>query len=127
MAENDDELARGYFELKRASIDAEFWKRFGLQPDWCGKRILDVGCGHGAMAVQVAQAGATVLGVDIDEERIDFASRNLSERFPELVNTVTFRASDALTLPADEPFDIIVCKDTFEHVADVMSLVKQCR
>jgi 2-polyprenyl-3-methyl-5-hydroxy-6-metoxy-1,4-benzoquinol methylase len=118
-----EEYARRYFEEQFAS-NAEYWKRFGFQPDWYGKRVLDVGCGHGALSVEIAQAGATVLGVDLDEFRIDFANRNLNGRFPELMERVRFRAVNALTLPVDEPFDVIVSKDTFEHVADVTSLVK---
>jgi SAM-dependent methyltransferase len=118
-----EEYARNYFAEQHAS-NAEYWRRFGLQPDWRGKRVLEVGCGHGALSVQMAQAGATVLGVDLDKGRIDFANRNLSEHFPDLLNKVTFRAVDALTLPTDEPFDIIVSKDTFEHVADLKLLMK---
>jgi hypothetical protein len=36
------------------------------------------------MSVEIAQAGATVLGVDLHEGRIDFANRNLAQRFPHL-------------------------------------------
>ena len=82
MAESDA-YARQYFDEQQES-NAEYWRRFGLAPDWTSKRVLDVGCGHGAMSVEIAQAGATVLGVDLDEGRIDFANRNLAQRFPHL-------------------------------------------
>jgi hypothetical protein len=29
-----------------------------------------------------------------------------------------------MSLPTDQPVDVIVAKDTFEHVADVASLLK---
>jgi SAM-dependent methyltransferase len=122
MAESDG-YARQYFDEQRES-NAEYWRRFGLAPDWNNKRVLDVGCGHGAMSVEIAQAGATVVGVDLDEGRIDFANRNLAQRFPHLTERLAFRAIDATSLPADQPFDIIVSKDTFEHVDDVASLLK---
>lgn len=118
-----EEHARRYFDEQQDS-NAEYWRRFGAAPDWSGKRVLDVGCGHGAMSVEIAQAGATVLGVDLDEGRIDFANRNLTQRFPHLTERVAFRAVDATSLPTDQPFDVIVSKDTFEHVADVASLLK---
>src|SRR5262245_42328051 len=38
---------------------------FGLRP---GTRILDVGCGTGALLVELARAGATVTGLDTFEE-----------------------------------------------------------
>lgn len=118
-----EEYALQYFEGQAAS-NAEYWRRFGATPEWTGKRVLDVGCGHGAMSIEIAQAGGSVLGVDLDEGRIAFANRVLAQRFPQLLERVTFRAVDATTLPVDQRFDVIVSKDTFEHVADVASLLK---
>jgi len=118
-----EEYARQYFEEQEES-NKEYWRRFGTAPDWTGKRVLDVGCGHGALSIEIAQGGGRVVGVDLDEGRIAFASRNLAQRFPHLLNRVTFRAVDATSLPVDQPFDVIVSKDTFEHVADVASLLK---
>ncbi len=123
MAETD-ECARRYFD-EQGDSNREFWRRFGASPCWDGKRVLEVGCGHGALSIEIAQAGASVLGVDLDEIRIDFANRNLAQRFPHLVNCVTFQAVDAATLPPDQLFDVIVSKDTFEHVEDLTSLLKE--
>lgn len=122
MAESE-EYARQYFEEQAAS-NREFWRRLGVAPEWAGKRVLDLGCGHGALSVELAQAGASVLGIDLDEGRIAFANRNLAQRFPQLLNRVTFQAVDAAALPAEQLFDAVVTKDTFEHVADVESLLK---
>ena len=118
-----EEYARTYFQEQDAS-NKEFWRRFGAPVDWAGKRVLEVGCGHGAMSVEFAQQGAEVVGVDLDEGRIAFANRNLAERFPHLLDRVTFQAVEATSLPVDQPFDVIVSKDTFEHVADIAALLK---
>lgn len=112
------EFADEYFRISALSND-DFWKRFGGEPDWCGLRVLDLGCGHGAMSVRIGRAGGTVVGVDLNEERIDYAKRNLALHFPDLSDKVTFAATDATkTLSPDKPFDVIVSKDTFEHVED---------
>ncbi|OBI89240.1 bifunctional 2-polyprenyl-6-hydroxyphenol methylase/3-demethylubiquinol 3-O-methyltransferase UbiG [Mycobacterium sp. 1245805.9] len=118
-----EEYAREYFQEQEAS-NQEYWRRFGAPVDWAGKRVLEVGCGHGAMSVEMAEAGAEVVGVDLDAGRIAFANRNLAQRFPHLLDRVTFRAGEAASLPAHELFDVIVSKDTFEHVADVAALLK---
>ncbi|WP_293054889.1 bifunctional 2-polyprenyl-6-hydroxyphenol methylase/3-demethylubiquinol 3-O-methyltransferase UbiG [Mycobacterium sp.] len=119
-----EQYAREYFD-GQAESNKEFWRRFGTTPDWAGKRVLDVGCGHGALSIEIAEAGGSVLGVDLDEGRIAFANRNLQQRFPGLRDRVTFRAVDAACLAVDQPFDVIVSKDTFEHAADVGSLLAE--
>jgi len=119
-----EEAALQFFE-GQAESNKEFWRRLETTPpDWAGKRVLDVGSGHGALSIEMAQAGASVLGVDLDENLIAFANRNLNQRFPHLLDRVTFRTVDAMSLPVDEPFDVIVCKDTLEHAPDVASLLK---
>jgi SAM-dependent methyltransferase len=105
----------------------EFWHRFGRRPDVAGKRVLDIGCGHGAMSIDLAQQGAEVVGVDTDASRIEWAQRNLIACHPTLVDYVTFLAQDSTQLPSDERFDLAVSKDTFEHVIDVKGLLVDIR
>lgn len=119
-----EESALQFFELQ-AESNKEFWRRLGTAPpDWTGKRVLDVGSGHGALSIEMAQRGASVLGVDLDENLVAFANRQLTQRFPHLVDRVTFRAIDAMSLEVDKPFDVIVSKDAFEHAPDVASMLK---
>ena len=50
---------------------------YHLLGDVRGQRIVDFGCGSGANAVQLANRGATVWGVDISEDLIRIAERRM--------------------------------------------------
>ncbi len=115
-----------YFVAQQAST-REFWARFGSAPHVMGQRVLDIGCGHGAMSVALAQQGATVVGVDINEELVDWARRNVARHHPDLATRLRFEACDPTELPPDDRFDLAVCKDTMEHVEDVPGLFREVR
>jgi SAM-dependent methyltransferase len=118
------EDATEYFDGQLADSNPEFWSRCGGKPDFCGKRVLEVGCGHGALCVDMARSGATVVGVDLNTWRVSFASELVQDRYPELASLVHFSATPVADLPDDEPFDCIVSKDTFEHVDDLDELLE---
>ena len=46
-----------------------------LPRDLNGARLLDAGCGTGALAVELAEQGAEVLGVDISPQLVGIAQR----------------------------------------------------
>lgn len=68
-----------------------------------GERILDLGCGTGHLAAQIAKAGAEVIGIDQDPAMVEEARR----LYPEL----RFETADAreFTLEglSDRPFDAV--------------------
>jgi trans-aconitate methyltransferase len=64
-----------------------------------GERILDLGCGTGALAQQIADAGATVVGVDASAAMIVQAQKN----YPDL----DFRVADAVSMQFAESFDAV--------------------
>lgn len=64
-----------------------------------GERILDLGCGTGALSAEIARAGAEVVGVDADANMIASARR--------LHPTVTFQQADAHAFTTQEPFDAV--------------------
>ena len=125
--ETDAELAerrnRRYYE-EQVEDNIKWWNRLGVSVDLAGKRVLDIGCGHGALAIQAAQRGAIkVLGIDLDQERINFANANVRDNPVQGVD-VSFSTTDLTEIEAGS-FDVCLSKDTFEHVIDMPSLMSQ--
>ena len=78
-----------------------------------------VGSGLGALSAYTALCGArSVLGVDVWDSRVQWSSRKLAERFPELTN-VRFSSTTTDKMDGSEQFDAIVSQNTFEHIADI--------
>jgi SAM-dependent methyltransferase len=112
---------QAYFD-DQIENSAEWFKRMDFQLDVSGMRVLDLGCGHGALSIGFAERGAaSVVGLDLDDDRIDFAKRNLAAAYPELGNRVSFRCEDVMTIT--DQFDLIVSKDAFEHIDDLDHVV----
>jgi SAM-dependent methyltransferase len=62
-----------------------------------GERILDLGCGDGALTVEIAAAGADVLGVDLSEELVAAAK----------AKGLNIRRLDGHALDFDSEFDAV--------------------
>ncbi|PNV31910.1 hypothetical protein C1708_05950 [Streptomyces sp. DH-12] len=67
-----------------------------------GRRLLDVGCGTGGSALELARLGFTVTGVDLPPEMIGAA------RHKDGADQVVFVTADARSLPALGTFDAVV-------------------
>tara|TARA_X000000950_G_scaffold3958_1_gene4102 strand:- start:2770 stop:3507 length:738 start_codon:yes stop_codon:yes gene_type:complete len=94
----------------------KFWKRLNGRPDFENKSILDFGCGHGALCIDIAKCGASsVTGIDLSKNLLKFANENLKMNYERLSKKIVFEEKDLLKDDFNEKFDIIVTKDTFEH------------
>jgi magnesium-protoporphyrin O-methyltransferase len=83
-----------------------------LPEDLTGARILDAGCGTGALAVEAARRGAHVVAVDVSASLIEIAKA----RAPALIGAgeIDFRVGDMLN-PAHGRFDYAVAMDSLIH------------
>jgi 2-polyprenyl-3-methyl-5-hydroxy-6-metoxy-1,4-benzoquinol methylase len=76
-----------------------------------GERVLDVGCGNGALAYDLAEkAGALVTAVDIDPENIATAI----QRRPHV--RVSYVVGDAVEAPPIGQFEVLVLSNVLEHI-----------
>ena len=92
-----------------------------LPADLTGRRVLDAGCGTGAMAVELARRGAHVVAIDLSPTLVDLAR----ERLPAFASgSVEFRVGDMLD-PGLGRFDHVVGMDSLIHyrTADVVRVV----
>ena len=82
-----------------------------LPRDLTGRRVLDAGCGTGALAVEAARRGAHVVAVDISPTLVALAD----ERRPHDVGGgIEFRVGDMLD-PTLGRFDHVVAMDSLIH------------
>lgn len=103
----------------------KFWSRLGGKPELGGTRVLDVGCGHGSLCIDIASSAAEkVVGLDLNETLIDFANENLRQNYPEFIDKVEFRCMD-LKDYSGQNFDFIVSKSTFEHVMHLDEVLRE--
>jgi len=86
-----------------------------LPEDLSGWRILDAGCGSGAMSVELADRGADVVGIDLSPEIVRFGMENL----PDITGggSVELTSGDMLD-PALGQFDAVVAMDSVIHYSN---------
>jgi len=86
-----------------------------LPEDLSGWRILDAGCGSGAMSVELADRGADVVGIDLSPEIVRFGMENL----PAITGggSVELTSGDMLD-PALGQFDAVVAMDSVIHYSN---------
>jgi magnesium-protoporphyrin O-methyltransferase len=93
-----------------------------LPMDLTGQRVLDAGCGTGALAVEAARRGATVVAVDISPTLISLAHERLAGSTAH--GRIDFRVGDMLD-PDLGRFDHVVAMDSLIHyeAADVVDAI----
>jgi ubiquinone/menaquinone biosynthesis C-methylase UbiE len=116
-------------EQERLIGQAEHWRhrliRDGteLEP---GTRLLEVGCGVGAVLAVLGQEypGVRLFGVDIEPQQLAFARTHLERAGVE----ASLAEADALELPfADESFDHVWMMWFLEHLAEPTDALREAR
>ncbi len=83
-----------------------------LPDDLAGLRILDAGCGTGALAIAAAARGAEVVAIDLSPTLVGLARERAAATV--LRGKVTFRSGDMLD-PSLGIFDHVVAMDSLIH------------
>lgn len=84
-------------------------------------RVLDIGCGNGALAYDLAGKAARVVGIDTNEKnrtawQTRFARENLE-----------YRVADATTFAPQEISDVVVLSNVLEHIEHRVDFLKHIK
>ncbi|MGQ0838770.1 SAM-dependent methyltransferase [Actinokineospora sp.] len=92
-----------------------------------GHRVLDLGCGPGKPAVQLARAtGAQVVGISVSTEDVRLASARA--RAEGMAEQVRFSYADGTNLPFEpESFDAVLALESIVHIPDRVQVLDQIR
>jgi magnesium-protoporphyrin O-methyltransferase len=83
-----------------------------LPQDLHGKRLLDAGCGTGALALEAARRGAEVVAMDLSPTLVDLASERVAGE--QMAGQIDFKVGDMRQASLGE-FDHIVAMDSLIH------------
>jgi SAM-dependent methyltransferase len=93
-----------------------------------GEEVLEIACGNGQLARQLARYGVRITATDFSPALIDIA-RTRTEQDPELAERITFKIIDATDEPAlvalgEQRFDAIVCSMAIMDMAEIGPLMR---
>jgi SAM-dependent methyltransferase len=102
------------------SVLPEYLEDMGLKP----KDILDVACGEGTFAIEMAKKGYNLTGIDRSHQMIALARQRALEEDA----AVQFLVEDMRSLPYVEAFDLVTCFfDSLNYLLTIQDLSEAFR
>ena len=127
------ELFYAHFEARaeHVPVEVDFILEKLKDHDFNTGRILDLNCGVGRHALELAKRGIEVVGTDISPQYVDIAAKKAAEA--NVAGKATFKVADMRQITAglsgEKPFDGIICMWTafgFYDDATNEDILRQC-
>ena len=83
------------------------WFVSHLNPEW---RVLDVGCGNGALAFDICNHCNSVFAIDLNLVNIEKAKKQFANE------RIAYLCGDATKYPFQQKYDIIILSNVLEHI-----------
>jgi SAM-dependent methyltransferase len=112
-----DQFAQEYAADNETNAFNALYERpamLALLGDVRGKRVLDAGCGAGALAHALLERGASVTALEISPGMAELARRRLGGRVPVHVADL----AQPLTMCADATFDLVAASLVLHYIED---------
>ena len=125
MRQTAEQLAAELYDLTVPDWDGEinFYSEFARDAKSRGQSILEVGCGTGRVTLQLAQEGAKIVGVDLDDEMLKIARSKSAD--------IRWERGDMRTLDLGGTFGLIILPgDSFQFMctpADQVKALETCK
>lgn len=88
-----------------------------IEADWKNKKILEIGCGTGETAFEIAKKGGDVLAVDYSEEAITIAKEKHKHK------NLKFETKSLHDVKGS--FDIVIFQEVLEHTDDPLDALSR--
>lgn len=73
-----------------------------------GMKILEIGCGTGRVAIELAQMGVHVTGIDLSESMLSVFREKLEEQKEEIVNNIRIEKADMTDFSLGDTYDLVI-------------------
>ena len=83
--------------------------------------VLDIGCGNGALAYDVAKKAKKVVGIDLNKENIKIAKENY------LAPNIEYLVGDATKDLPSQKFDVIILSNVLEHIENRVEFLNKIK
>ena len=124
----DETFAERYAERHRKMVERfghEYAEKLALRGFYRG-RIIDVGCGFGAMNIVLAHrfVDSEIVGIDLSDPLLRLANR--SAQAANLGDRVRFEKADVRRIPyEDNAFDVVINTNMVHLVADPVQMLNE--
>ena len=84
-------------------------------------RVLDIGCGNGALTFEIAKKARKVVGIDLDKKYIKIAKKKY------WAPNIKYLVGDATKDLPNQKFDVIILSNVLEHIENRIEFLQKIK